>query len=220
MLSPYPTPLPAFMRVLPHRLTHTCLPTLAFPYTGALNCIRPKGHSSQWCPTGHPLPLMWPEPWVLPCVLFGWWSRPWELCCGRLVCWHCCSLHGAATPLSSFSPFSKSSIWDPHAQSNGCLRSSTSVFVRLRQNLSGDSHIRLPSASNSRHSQKHPGLVAVYGMDPRWGGLRMAFPFSLCSTLCLHIWLHHNKYGSCLWEKKGPFTTREMIITYTLLAEN
>jgi hypothetical protein len=23
---------------------------------------------------GHPLPHMWPAPWVTPCVLFGWWS--------------------------------------------------------------------------------------------------------------------------------------------------
>ncbi|EDL88536.1 LRRGT00190 [Rattus norvegicus] len=30
------------MRVLSHPLTHSCLPTLAFPYTGALNCTGPK----------------------------------------------------------------------------------------------------------------------------------------------------------------------------------
>jgi hypothetical protein len=28
---------------------------------------------------GHPLLLMWLEPWVPPCVLFGWWFSPWEL---------------------------------------------------------------------------------------------------------------------------------------------
>jgi len=28
---------------------------------------------------GHLLPLMWPAPWVPPCLLFGWWSSPWEL---------------------------------------------------------------------------------------------------------------------------------------------
>jgi hypothetical protein len=31
----------------------------------------------------------------------------------------------------------------PHTQSNGCLEASTTVFVRLWQNLSGDSYIRL-----------------------------------------------------------------------------
>jgi hypothetical protein len=42
-----------------------------------------------------------------------------------------------AKPLSSFSPFSSSSICDPHAQSNGWLRANTSVFIRLWQSLSG-----------------------------------------------------------------------------------
>jgi hypothetical protein len=28
---------------------------------------------------GHPLLHMQLEPWVPPCVLFGWWFRPWEL---------------------------------------------------------------------------------------------------------------------------------------------
>ena len=30
-----------------------------------------------------------------------------------LACWHCCSLHGAANPFSSFSPISNSSTGDP-----------------------------------------------------------------------------------------------------------
>jgi hypothetical protein len=60
---------------------------------------------------------------------------------GGLACWHCCS----------FSLFSNSSIGDPCAQSNGWLKVSTSVFVRLWQSLSGDSHIRLPSASTFCH---------------------------------------------------------------------
>jgi hypothetical protein len=35
---------------------------------------------------------------------------------GGLAYWHCCSLHGSANPLSSFSPFSNSSIRDPWAE--------------------------------------------------------------------------------------------------------
>jgi hypothetical protein len=27
---------------------------------------------------GHPLLHMQMEPWVPPCVLFGWWFSPWE----------------------------------------------------------------------------------------------------------------------------------------------
>ena len=43
--------------------------------------------------------------------------------------------------------------WVPHAQSNSWLQASTSIFVRLRQSLSGGSYIKLPSASTSVHSQ-------------------------------------------------------------------
>ena len=28
---------------------------------------------------GHPLLHMCLEPWVPPCILFGWWFSPWEL---------------------------------------------------------------------------------------------------------------------------------------------
>jgi hypothetical protein len=72
--SPLPYPLsPASMRVLPYPPTHSCLPALAFSYSGASNTLRPL------------LPLMfnkvnmWPAPWVPLCVFFGWWSSPWKL---------------------------------------------------------------------------------------------------------------------------------------------
>ena len=40
---PYPIPPPsASMRVLPHPATHSHLPVLVFPDTGALNALRPK----------------------------------------------------------------------------------------------------------------------------------------------------------------------------------
>ena len=45
--SLYPIPAPhASMRVLHHSPTLSGLPTLAFPYTGALNPHKTKGHSS------------------------------------------------------------------------------------------------------------------------------------------------------------------------------
>jgi hypothetical protein len=47
----------------------------------------------------------------------------------------------------------------------GWLQASPSVFVRLWQSVSGDNHIRLPSASTSQH----PCLATVYGMDPQVG---------------------------------------------------
>jgi hypothetical protein len=43
--------LPLWRCSLTHPPTHSCLPALAFPYTGALNTLRPKGLSSHWCPT-------------------------------------------------------------------------------------------------------------------------------------------------------------------------
>lgn len=50
-VSPLETPYPIFpphssMRVLTHPPTHSCLPTLAFPYTGAWRLHRTKDLSS------------------------------------------------------------------------------------------------------------------------------------------------------------------------------
>ena len=70
---------------------------------------------------------------------------------------------------------------------NGWLQAPASVFVRLWQSLLGDSHIRLPSASTSRHPQYYQGLVAVYGVDPQVGESLDGLSFNLCSTLCLYI---------------------------------
>ena len=46
---PYYSCSPASMRVLPHPTTQSHLPALAFLYTGALNTLSRKGHSSHWC---------------------------------------------------------------------------------------------------------------------------------------------------------------------------
>ena len=47
MLSLFPIILsPASMRVFLHPPTHSCLPTLKFPYTGASSLPRTKGLSS------------------------------------------------------------------------------------------------------------------------------------------------------------------------------
>jgi hypothetical protein len=43
--------------------------------------------------------------------------------------------------------------WVPHTKTNGCLKASTSVFLRLWQSLSGDSYISLLSAITSWHPQ-------------------------------------------------------------------
>ena len=69
------------------------------------------------------------------------------------------------------------------SQSNGWLQSSASLFVRLWQSLSGDSHTRLLSANTSWHPQQCLGLVTVYGMDLQVGQSLDGLSFRLCSTL-------------------------------------
>jgi hypothetical protein len=39
----------------------------------------PRASPSTDVQQGHPLPQMQPEPWVAPCVFFGWFSSPLEL---------------------------------------------------------------------------------------------------------------------------------------------
>jgi len=107
--SPIPSPLLLLWGCSStHSTTPFCLPALAFPYTGAWSLHRTKGFSSLDAQQNDPLLHMWLEPWVAPCILFGWWFSSLELwwC---LVGWYCSS-YGVANPFSYFSPFSNSSI--------------------------------------------------------------------------------------------------------------
>jgi hypothetical protein len=82
MLAPFQvsspeTPIPpspsASMRVFPHLTTHP------HPTLGHWAPTGPRAASPTDVQQGHPLSHMWPEPWVAPYVLFGWWCSPWEL---------------------------------------------------------------------------------------------------------------------------------------------
>ena len=73
-------PSPCFYKGVPstHSPTPASLswhsPTLGHPaFTGP----RASPPIDAW--QGHPLLHMRLEPWVPPCVLFGWWFSPWEL---------------------------------------------------------------------------------------------------------------------------------------------
>jgi hypothetical protein len=44
----------------------------------------------------HPLLHMQLEPWVAPCVFFGWLFSPWEVWAWGGVGWYCCSSYGVA----------------------------------------------------------------------------------------------------------------------------
>jgi hypothetical protein len=89
----YPIPfLPA------HQPTHSHFPVLAFPYTGALSLFRTKDLPPIDVQQGHPLLHMQLNPWVLPCVLFGWWFSPWGI-------WRYCLVHIVVLPLGLQAPW-------------------------------------------------------------------------------------------------------------------
>jgi hypothetical protein len=89
MLSPFPVPTPhpkilypirsplASMRVLPPPSHPLPPPHTGIPLHWGIEPSRasPLIDAQQ----GHPLLHMQLEPWVPPCVLLGWWFRPWEL---------------------------------------------------------------------------------------------------------------------------------------------
>jgi hypothetical protein len=144
------------MRVLPHPPTLFHLPTLAFSYTRALNTPRPKGLSSHWYQQGHPLIPMWPELWVPPYVLFGWWFSPQKLWGGGV--WPvdtAAAFVWLQTPSASFQSLLLLLYQGPSAQFNDWLRASSSVICQaVAEPLR--SHIRHTSASTFLHSQYSP----------------------------------------------------------------
>jgi hypothetical protein len=107
---------------------------------------------------------LWMEPWVLPCVHFGWWSSPWERQGSGwrtlLLLWRGCKPPQLLLSLLHLLHLR------PSTTSNGWLWVLNPVFATLSLSLSGNSLIRLPSASTSHHSYYHSGLSIVYGMDP------------------------------------------------------
>jgi hypothetical protein len=78
-------PLPASIRMFPHPPIHFCFPLLAFPL-GHRAFTGPRASPPFDVRQGHPLLHMQLEPWVTPCVLFGWWFSPWELWGGGSGC--------------------------------------------------------------------------------------------------------------------------------------
>ena len=107
----------------------------------------------------HHLLHMQLEPWVLPCVLFGWWFNPGELW-GILVGSYCCSSYGAANPFSSLDSFSSSSTGD----------SALSSMVDWEHSplyLSGTGRVSQETALSVScwHPQWCLGLVVVYGIS-------------------------------------------------------
>jgi hypothetical protein len=79
-------PTLASMRMLPNPPTHSCLPALTFPYTGASSLHRTKGLSSHWCPK-RPSLATYATKAMVPSMctlwfdwfLFIYFLSPWEL---------------------------------------------------------------------------------------------------------------------------------------------
>jgi hypothetical protein len=72
----HPPPL-ASMRVYPHPPTPDS-PPWHFPTLGHWVFTGQRTSPPIDDQQGHPLLHLWLEPWVPPCVLFGWWHSPWE----------------------------------------------------------------------------------------------------------------------------------------------
>jgi hypothetical protein len=151
--TPYIIPSPSVsMKVLP---THPPIPVFLpqhSPTLGHRTSSGPRAAPPTNAQQGHPLTHMRLEPGVPPCILFGWWSRPQEIWGVWPVDTVSPPPHGATNPLSSFSPFSNSSIWDPALSPMvGCEL--PPLYLSGSDSFLGDSHIRLPPASTSWHPQ-------------------------------------------------------------------
>jgi hypothetical protein len=156
--TPYPIlPTPASMRVLPHTATHSHLPNLTFPYSGASRLTKTKCLSSHWCKTR-------PSSDTYAAGAMGW-----SICTFWLVVWSlgalgaggggCVSLVDTVVlPMGFQIPSAPLVLF--LTPSMGILSSVQWLAVSIRlcicqalQSLSGDSYIRLLSASTSWHPQ-------------------------------------------------------------------
>jgi hypothetical protein len=88
----YPIPLPLFTNPPSPTSLSWHSPTLGHrAFSGP--CASPPIDVQQ----GHPLLQMQLEPWVPPCVFFGWWFSPWEL-------WGCWLVHIIVPPMELQAP--------------------------------------------------------------------------------------------------------------------
>ena len=82
-----------------------------------------------------------------------------------------------------------------------CLCTSTSVLVRFWQSLSGDSYIRLLSASTSWHPQYSLGFMSACGIDPP--GFWIVFPSVSAPLFVLVCHLDRSNSGLNFWRWVG-----------------
>ena len=111
----------------------------------------PRNSTSIDVRQGYPLLHMLVEPWVPPCVFFGWWFNSWEL-------WGVWLVDIVVFPMGLQTPSAPSFLplvppLESPTLSKGWLQASTSLLVRFWQSLSGDNYIRPLSASTSWHQE-------------------------------------------------------------------
>jgi hypothetical protein len=136
--TPYPSPMLPWRSPI-HIFPPPC-PSILYAGAWTWNFHGTNGLPSHWCQIRHPLLHMQLEPWVPPCILFGWWFSPWEL-------WGVWLVDIIALPMGLQFPSAPSIL--PLTLSLGpdsWLWASTSVLVRIWQSLSGHSYTRLLSA--------------------------------------------------------------------------
>ena len=162
-------------------------PTLAHcAFTG------PKASPSNDSKQGSSLLCMQLDPWVAPCVIFGWWFSPWELW-GDLVGWYCCSSYGVANHFSSFSPFSNSSIVNSMLSPMvGC------EHPPLSQSLAKPLRRQIYQALVSNHfleSEIMSGFGVSIRMDPQVG-LSLDEHFFKCFSVMLNSSVENFQFSS------------------------
>jgi hypothetical protein len=173
------------MRVLPQPPTHSVLPVLVFPYTGASNTLSPWASPPTGVQQGHPLPHMQSEPWVSPCVLFGWWSSLWELQEVWLVDTVALYL-GLEIPSVSL----LTSLIPPSGTRCSVQWLALSICLCIFQALAEFLRRQPYQTPVSKHFTAFT-ITSRFG-DYIWYGSLVGqsldgLSFSLCSTLCLHI---------------------------------
>jgi len=187
MLFPFPVPLspippfPALWGCSPSHPTTPISPPWHSPTLGNPAFRGPRASPPIDHRQCHSLLHMGLEPWVPPCVLLVGGLVPGSS--GGSGCCYCCSSYGVANPLSSFSPFSNSSIGVPMIS----LKLAASILICIikalaeplrRHSLSGSCQQVLLGISNSDWIWwLHMGWI------PRWGSLWMTFP-SDSAPLC------------------------------------
>jgi len=182
------------MRVFLHPTTHPlpaflpwCSPILRVPALAWPRASPPIGAQQ-----GHPLLHMQLEPWVCPCVLFGWCFSPWELWLVGIV-------------LMILQPPSAPSIRTPFSVQWLASRLWLCIFHAMAEPLKNpQSSGKTTTIAHFFSWPKRNLPRALWIQDPR------SSQGEDSSSLCLHLeltWSHSSMYPNP-WRKPAVLTPR------------